>query len=86
LVVDVHTDGDGKRVLYEAIGTPHAVTLDGNASDGPVGARLHQMEFFAPLGQRWTDERWRARLAAPGASHSEAMTLIPWTEAAADAR
>jgi hypothetical protein len=69
LVVDVHTDGNEKKVLEEAVGKVDLIVVacpqpDGSAflAAGPV---LSYYEFKHPMDDRLTDEKWRELLNSP---------------------
>jgi hypothetical protein len=67
LVADVHTDGNTKTVLEEAVGNLDWVLVLKKAPDGAVtasiGPAFTYYEFPHPMGDRLTDEAWREMLA-----------------------
>jgi hypothetical protein len=70
LIADIHTDRIKGRVLYEATGQPYVMlVLVGNEGRPrlTVGLAFNHYEFTGPLGRRYTDEDWQAKVyEAPG--------------------
>jgi hypothetical protein len=65
LIADVHTDAVNNQVLYEATGEPYFIlALVGNegVSRLTVGVAFNHYEFTGPLGTRYTDADWQARV------------------------
>jgi len=78
IVADVHTDPNTERVLEEALGNFSVAVViysDANgtlhATAGPV---YNYYEFTQPMGNRLTDETWRAMLAADQAPETPEWT------------
>ncbi len=69
LIADIHTDALGGQVLYEATGEPYFIlALVGNegVSRLTAGVAFNHYEFTGPLGKRYSDADWQARVyAAP---------------------
>ncbi len=69
LIADIHTDALEGQVLYEATGEPYFIlALVGNegVSRLTAGVAFNHYEFTGPLGTRYTDADWQARVyAAP---------------------
>jgi len=66
IAADVHTDGNTKRVLEEAVGKVDWLVLVHRLKDGTLGAAVGPIfsyyEFPHPMKDRLTDEAWRALL------------------------
>lgn len=66
LVADVHTDGNTKTVLEEAVGNLDWVLVlkkaPGGAITAAIGPVFTYYEFPHPMDDRLTDEAWRAML------------------------
>ena len=67
LIADIHTDALEGQILYEATGEPYFIlALVGNdgVSRLTVGVAFNHYEFTGPLGTRYTDADWQARVYA----------------------
>jgi hypothetical protein len=67
LIADIHTDALVGQVLYEATGEPYFIlALVGNegVSRLTTGVAFNHYEFSGPLGPRYTDADWQARVYA----------------------
>jgi hypothetical protein len=65
LIADIHTDALEGQILYEATGEPYFIlALVGNegVSRLTVGVAFNHYEFTGPLGTRWSDADWQARV------------------------
>ncbi len=65
LIADVHTDALRGQILYEADGKPYLMlAIVGNEGVPRVvaGVAYSHYELTGPLGKRFTDEDWRARV------------------------
>ncbi len=64
LIADVHTDVPGGSILYEATGIPnylYVAVQDVNGTRLTKGLVFNYFEFTDPIGDRLTDEKWRAK-------------------------
>jgi hypothetical protein len=68
IVADVHTDGNSKMVLEEAVGWVRLVLVAYKVPDGRIlmgaGPVFSYHEFKHPMADRLTDESWRELLEA----------------------
>jgi hypothetical protein len=67
LIADIHTDALKGQILYEATGEPSFIlALVGNegVSRLTVGVAFNHYEFTGPLGTRYADADWQARVYA----------------------
>ncbi len=67
LIADIHTDALAGQVLYEATGEPYFIlALVGNdgVSRLTAGVAFNHYEFTGPLGTRYTDADWQAKVYA----------------------
>ncbi len=69
LIADIHTDALQGQILYEATGEPYFIlALVGNdgVSRLTAGVAFNHYEFTGPMGRRYADADWQARVyAAP---------------------
>jgi hypothetical protein len=77
LIADVHTDANSQKVLEEGVGYVDLLAAVIPQPDGTLslalGPVLSYYEFKWPMGDRLTDEAWRAKLA------SAPPPRPPWT-------
>jgi len=67
LIADIHTDALKGQILYEATGEPYFIlALVGNdgVSRLTTGVAFNHYEFTGPLGTRYADADWQARVYA----------------------
>jgi hypothetical protein len=67
LIADIHTDAVNHQILYEATGEPYFIlALVGNdgVSRLTAGVAFNHYEFTGPLGTRYADADWQARVYA----------------------
>ncbi|MGO8761417.1 MAG: DUF3160 domain-containing protein [Desulfobaccales bacterium] len=67
LIADIHTDAVKGQILYEATGEPYfilALVGNENFSRLTVGVAFNHYEFTGPLGTRYSDADWQARVYA----------------------
>jgi len=80
LVADVHTDGNSKQVLEEAVGYVQLMVVAYRLPDGTItlgaGPVMSYYEFKHPMSNRLTDEEWRDMLAGP---ENLVPPAPPWT-------
>jgi hypothetical protein len=65
LIADIHTDALKGQILYEATGEPYFIlALVGNegVSRLTVGVAFNHYEFTGPLGTRYSDADWQAKV------------------------
>ncbi len=66
LIADVHTDGNTRQVLEEAVGYVERITVAYQLPDGRIAAGqgpvFSYYEFKQPMADRLTDEAWRELL------------------------
>lgn len=71
IIADVYTNAEIGLVLETAVGIPARIYVALNDSQGgkriAVGYVFNYYEFAQPIGDRLTDEAWKARVYAPGA-------------------
>ncbi len=78
LIADVHTDGNTRQVLEEAVGYVERITVAYQLPDGRIAAGqgpvFSYYEFKQPMADRLTDEAWREML-----QQRQAPALPEWT-------
>ncbi|MCK4323212.1 MAG: DUF3160 domain-containing protein, partial [Armatimonadetes bacterium] len=78
LIADVHTDGNTRQVLEEAVGYVERITVAYQLPDGRIAAGqgpvFSYYEFKQPMADRLTDEAWREML-----QQGQAPALPEWT-------
>lgn len=78
LVADVHTHGNEGRVVEEGVGEVDLIVVACPTTTGDIflaaGPALSYYEFKHPMGDRLTDEAWRALLASEAAPERPAWT------------
>ena len=65
IIADIHTDAVSSQVLYEATGKPfiiYTAVKDKNGARLTRGVVFNHYEFTGPLGERYADEDWQARI------------------------
>jgi hypothetical protein len=62
IIADVHTDPNSEMVLEEAVGYPYFIFLKLPSGRIVKGGVFSYYEFKAPMNERYTDEKWQAKL------------------------